>query len=51
MPISPNKSNDSELTKADDKSLLRQTALRVLLYTIILSKYVKYTTTVILEKL
>ena len=51
IPISLNKSNNSELMNADDISLLRQTALRVLLYTIILSKYVKYTATVILGKL
>ena len=51
MPISPNKSSDSEPMNADDIGLLRQTALRVLLYTIILPKYVKYTATVILGKL
>ena len=52
MPISLNKRNGSELLNADVFSFLdKQHTLRVLLYTIILSKYVKYKATVILSKL
>ena len=50
--ISLNKSNGSELLNMDVLSLSdQQPAVRVCLYTIILSKYIRYRTLVILGKL